>query len=128
MVDAQDVRDVLAKLSTLRVHDDTINKQIGLANTIVENESADGILEATLESARLVIATHLTLAAYAAKLERSVGAVPAEVASQLAFWKTQRDIHMGYIKRDTPTIQPMADQPETLAEQYVSGDLEGDYY
>ena len=131
MVSEQDVRDVLTDLSTDRVPPATIEKQIELANTTVENSRTENIDEATLEDARLVFAAYYTLNAYATAIERATGGTPPDVSRQLAFWERLSETYRTYISRggeDISALPPLVAQPETLLEQCDDGDLDGDPY
>lgn len=128
MVSIQDVRDVLTNLSSDRVPDATVEKQIEIANTTIDNERAKNIPEATAEDAKLVMAAYLTLAAYATKIERSAGGTPPAIARQLDFWERMKDQFLEYIRRGSVTLQPLVAQPETLREQWLDGELADEVY
>jgi len=128
MVTVQDVRDVLANLSSQRLPDATIEKQIRLATTIIENKKASDVDAQTLEDAKLVYSVYLTLAAYSSKFERRVGGAPPEIAGQLAFWERMKDRFIEFIQRGTFTLQALIAQPDTLHEQWQEGELTGEPY
>jgi len=128
MVEVKDVREMLNNLSVQRVPDETVEKRIQLANTIVENEKSGSVTDETLEDARLVIASYLTLDAYADRIERSAGRIPPAMQSQLIRWEERKKIFLSYIKRGSISLLPLVEQPDTLREQWRDGDLNGEYY
>jgi len=126
MTDVADVRSFLSGLVTTRVSDDTIEKQIEVANTTVESEKGQMATQEQVDDAKLVYASWLTLAAYASQIERSTGGTPPEVSRQLAFLETLAKAMLSYVKRASIVLQPIVAQPETLDKQYEQGDLAGE--
>jgi len=128
MVSVQDVRSFLNNIASQRVSDDAIEKQIEIANVRVQAEKSSLATSEQIEDATLVFAGYLTMIAYAAQYERSVGALPSEISRHIALLETMTEAMMQYIKRFSPSFTPLVAQPGTLIAQYKEGLLNGDDY
>ena len=129
MVDTNDVRNFLNGVTTARIEESTIELQLEIANTTVESERGQNATTEQVDDAKLVYAAYLSLGAYAVKMERSVGGPPPNVAAQLDFLRTLAEAMMIYVRRGSPNYDtPMVAQPDTLADQYANGDLDGESY
>ena len=108
MVEEQDVRDFLNKITDDRLHADSIAKQIEIANVIVENEKSPEASEELVEDATLVQAGYLSYLAYATEFERSVGKVPMPMLIHIDRLERLAKQFLGYVKRGDSTIPNIA--------------------
>ena len=119
-VEIQEVRDYLNKITTSRVHDDTITINIELANTIVENESSKEASDETIKDAVLTQAGYLSYLSYATEFERSVGRVPPPMLIHIDRLKAIADKFLTYAKRadNEQRKPPIMELSDTVSKRF----------
>jgi len=103
--------------------DDTIEKQIEVASTTVEEEKSNAATTEAIEDAKLVLASYLSYAAYVNKLERGRGDLPVRQArEQLLFYERLAERMMSYVKRGEQRPKPVVDQTKSLYDVLIGVD------
>lgn len=82
-----EVRVFLNNLSVHQVSDATIEKMIDFSEDKIESQKSSGATADRVKKAKLALAGFRTYAAYAAKLERSVGGLPPAARTNLEMYK-----------------------------------------
>ncbi|TSA56336.1 hypothetical protein D4R42_03745 [bacterium] len=90
-----EVRDYLGGLSEDRLGNDTININIGSAQIDVEMAKSESAPEDLVDKTYLVVTAYYAYRAYVAKLERTLGRVPAPAYNNLMLYKDDFDRFLG---------------------------------
>jgi len=121
-VTVSDVREFLKDLPSDFVSDAAIQKQIDLAEFIVNRENAGYATPTGLDQAILVCAAYYTAVAYASEVERSLNVLPPSLISWLEILKNMHDKILEYIRAGVPP------KPVAIVKQiYVLSESLGDY-
>jgi len=97
-VTVSDVREFLKDLPSEFVSDAAVQKQIDLAQFIVDHEKSDNATAEEVDKAVLVLASYHTAVAYAAELERSLGVLPPQLESWLRILESMAEKVLQYVK------------------------------
>ena len=120
MVSVEDVRNFLKELPEQYVSDETINMQIRIAEFLVNKEKSKLASDDDVSQAVLLVASHLTLCAYAAEIERSLGVVSPALNALIDRMKDYADKALSYVRRGETVRVPVAVISDSLYD-YIRG-------
>jgi len=121
-----EVRNYLGGLSSDRLGDATITINIGAAQIDVEMAKSDSAPENLVDKTYLVVTAYYAYRAYVAKLERTLGMVPAAAYNNMMLYKEDFDRFLAYVARGvgktaigpimsyTPTIVPVTYEADAV--------------
>jgi len=118
MVTIFEVRNYLNALPAELVSDESVRIQIELAIAEVNKIKSRITLSSDLENAVLALAGYRTYIAYATRIERGEGAIPAPMLTHLADLKQVSDSWLNYVKRGAPEVK----SPITLSKTIWKGE------
>jgi len=113
-VTVSDVRELLKDLPSEYVSDDVIQKQIEVAQFIVNKEKSSQASDSDIDRAVLLNAAFLTLTAYASEVERSLGVVSPSLNTLIERYKVMADLALKYVKRGSDAPYPHARLGDSL--------------
>jgi len=114
MVTIFEVRNYLNALPAELVSDESVRVQIELSIAEV-NKIKSGITPSSdLDNAVLALAGYKTYLAYATRIERGEGAIPAPMLTHLADLKQISDTWLSYVKRGAPEVRSPISLSKTI--------------
>mgnify|MGYP000448036506 CR=1 FL=1 len=117
MVTVSDVRAFLADLPSSLVSDQTIEKAISVAETIVNAYASVEAPPEDYENAILVQAAWITLVSYATVIERSTGEIPPAVVERLRDLRTIAERVLQAVSGTKETFMPPSTMSKALEDE-----------
>ena len=117
MVTVNDVRMFLADLPSTLVPDQTIEKAISVAETIVNSVASVEATPEDYDNAILVQAAWITMISYAAAIERSTGDVPPAVVERLRDLRAIADKVLQAVSGTKTVFQPCLRMSKPLEDE-----------
>jgi len=118
MVTIFEVRNYLNALPAELVSDESVRVQIELATAEVDKTKSRLATASDVNNAVLALAGYRTYIAYATRIERGEGAIPAPMLTHLVDLKQVSDSWLSYVKRATPEVK----SPITLTKTTWKGE------